>query len=160
MFPHSRAYMSPPSINASPETAAPSWFTSTTNPAAFELDGHRFLATAGQPLDDIYKYLPSSFTRLQMMEAMLRWRLVAPTAPDTLPCYPFQDGDAFVLKECPHVFICGNQPQFEEGWVEGSRGERVRVLGVPNYRDSGEVVLIDLESLEVEVVKIGIFGEG
>ena len=46
------------------------------------------------------------------MEAMLRWRLVAPTAPDTLWCYPFQDGDQFVLKECPHVFLVGNLPSY------------------------------------------------
>ena len=43
------------------------------------------------------------------MERSLQWRHLAPTAPDTLPCYPFCDTDPFVLGECPHVYFVGNQ---------------------------------------------------
>jgi DNA polymerase delta subunit 2 len=45
----------------------------------------------------------------RLLEDTLRWRHMAPTAPDTLPCYPFCDSDPFVLEECPHVYFCGNQ---------------------------------------------------
>ncbi len=156
MFPHSRAYMPPPN---QPPTPTNTWFSPTTNPSTFDLCGYRFLGTSGQPLDDIYRYVHGE-NRLEMMEAMLRWRLVAPTAPDTLWCYPFQDGDAFVMKECPHVFFVGNQPKFETGVVEGPRGEQVRMVAVPGFRETGEVVVVDLESLEVEVVKVEIFEGG
>ncbi|KAK3115822.1 DNA polymerase delta small subunit Cdc1 [Teratosphaeriaceae sp. CCFEE 6253] len=155
MFPHARAYMTPPS-----STEGPGWFDSTTNPCEFSLSGHRFLGTGGQPVDDVYKYLPDCEERLEMMEAMLRWRLTAPTAPDTLPCYPFQDGDQFVLKECPHVFFVGNQPRFETKAVEGPEGQQVRVVAVPGFRESGEVVVMDLETLEVELVRFEVFDEG
>jgi DNA polymerase delta subunit 2 len=46
------------------------------------------------------------------MESTLRWRHLAPTAPDTLTCYPFADDDPFVLEACPHVYVAGNQPEF------------------------------------------------
>jgi DNA polymerase delta subunit 2 len=152
MFPLSRPYME------LGQSQTPSWFDSTTNPADFDCDGWRFLAGGGQTLDDVLKYI-SSDERVEMMEAMLRWRLTAPTAPDTLPCYPFQDGDKFVLKECPHVYVMGNQPSFETGVVEGPQGQMVRLIAVPRFKETGKVVLLDLESLEVEVVKIEVFGE-
>ncbi len=95
-----------------------------------------------------------------MMEAMLRWRLTAPTAPDTLWCYPFQDGDQFVMKECPHVFLVGNQPKFETTVVEGPLGQEVRVLAVPRFKETGELVLLDCETLVPEVVRFEVFDEG
>lgn len=153
MFPHSRAYTAPPSSNE------PSWFSSTTNPCEFSLSGWRFLGTGGQPVDDVYKYVDGE-ERLEMMEAMLRWRLTAPTAPDTLWCFPFQDGDRFVLEECPHVYFVGNQPAFETGVVEGPEGQRVRLVAVPGFKERGEVVLLDLETLGVEVLRFEVFEGG
>lgn len=35
--------------------------------------------------------------------------------------------------------------------------QRVRVLCVPRFQETGELVLVDTESLEAEVVKFGIF---
>jgi DNA polymerase delta subunit 2 len=153
MFPHSRPYM-----DLAPSSPSPSWFDSTTNPVDFDCDGWRFLVGGGQTLDDVLKYISSSDERVEMMEAMLRWRLTAPTAPDTLPCYPFQDGDRFVLKECPHVYVVGNQPRFETGVVEGPLGQMVRLVAVPKFKETGEVVLLDMETLEVEIVKVEIVG--
>lgn len=154
MFPHSRPYM------ARPNTASEeSWFDSTTNPAEFDLDGWRFLGTGGQPVNDVYKYV-SGEERLEMMEAMLRWRLTAPTAPDTMWCYPFQDGDAFVMKECPHVFFAGDQPKFESSTIEGPQGQVVRIVAVPSFRETGQVVVLDLETLGVEIVRFEVVGGG
>jgi DNA polymerase delta subunit 2 len=153
MFPLSRPYM-----DLGPSSASPSWFDSTTNPVDFDCDGWRFLVGGGQTLDDVLKYISTSNERVEMMEAMLRWRLTAPTAPDTLPCYPFQDGDRFVLKECPHVYVVGNQPRFETGIVEGPQGQMVRLVAVPRFKETGEVVLLDMETLEVEVVRVEVFG--
>ncbi|OTA27183.1 hypothetical protein BTJ68_12839 [Hortaea werneckii EXF-2000] len=133
------------------------WLDSQTNPADLSVDGWRLLGNGGQPLDDVYKYIPNCENRLDMMEAMLRWRLTAPTAPDTLWCYPFQDGDAFVMKECPHLFFVGNQPKFETTVIEGPVGQQVRLVAVPNFKDTGEVVLIDMETLVPEVIKFDVF---
>jgi DNA polymerase delta subunit 2 len=91
-----------------------------TNPWAGDIDGFGFLVTSGQNLDDVYKYVEGD-NRLTMCERLLRWRNIAPTAPDTLWTYPFQDGDPFVLERdmCPHVFVIGNQPKYETTLIEG-----------------------------------------
>lgn len=60
-----------------------STFIPSTNPHACEIDGVRFLGTSGQTIDDIFNYVDGD-DRLEMMEKTLRWRHVAPTAPDTL----------------------------------------------------------------------------
>ena len=143
--------MSPPGADAEP-----GWFDSQTNPAEFDVDGFRFVGTGGQTVNDIYKYVDSE-DRMEMMEAMLRWRLTAPTAPDTLWCYPFQDGDAFVMQECPHVYFAGNQPTFETCVVEGPVGQQVRIIAVPKFSETGEMVLLDVETLVPEVVRFEIF---
>ncbi|CAK1367837.1 DNA polymerase subunit delta-2 [Cercospora beticola] len=152
MFPRCRPYMS------HPQEPAGSWFDSLTNPAEFDLDGLRFIGGGGQTLDDVFKYVDGE-ERLEMMEAMLRWRLSAPTAPDTLPCYPFQDGDRFVIKECPHVYFVGNQPKFETTIIEGPQGQEVTLMTVPSFRETGQVILLDLEDLKIEIVKFEAFSE-
>ncbi|CAN0535133.1 unnamed protein product, partial [Ectocarpus sp. 8 AP-2014] len=57
---------------------------------------------------------------------MLKWRHMAPTAPETLGCYPFVTEDPFVVEECPDIFFAGNQPQFATGILEGADGHKVR----------------------------------
>lgn len=84
-------------------------------------------------------------------------------------CYPFQTHDPFVIPPgaCPHVFFAGNQPRFETCVVYGDgadeqEGEeraeetRVRLIAVPGFKETGEVVLVDLEDLEVEVLRVGV----
>ncbi|KKK24977.1 hypothetical protein AOCH_003589 [Aspergillus ochraceoroseus] len=115
--------------------------------------------------------------RTRVMEAMLRWRCGVPTAPDTIWSYPFQTHDPFVMKACPHLFFTGNQPQFKTAIIEGDAPsnpnreedtemggtdediplQTVRLISIPKFRETGELILVDMESLEVEVVKFGTF---
>ena len=74
------------------------------------------------------------------MQAQLEWRHLAPTAPDTMACYPFVDTDPFLLEEqSPHLYVAGNQPAFEQRNVGG-----VNVVAVPEFSTTGEVVIYDL----------------
>ncbi|KAJ6082424.1 hypothetical protein N7499_007298 [Penicillium canescens] len=116
-----------------------------------------------------------SESRVRVMEAMLRWRCGVPTAPDTIWSYPFQTDDPFVLQTCPHIFFAGNQPQFRTATIQGdvplrldgdtdmmdandnSNGSRVRLLAIPKFSETGELILVDTETLEVEVIKFGVF---
>ncbi|KAG9635582.1 hypothetical protein KCU64_g14963, partial [Aureobasidium melanogenum] len=150
LFPRSRAYMAVPNSDDS------AWFDTVTNPWEGDVDGWRILATGGQPIDDVFKYVQGD-DRLEMMEATLRWRLCAPTAPDTLWCYPFQDKDRFVIEKTPHVYIVGNQPRFESTVIQGPDGQSCRIISVPRFKDTGEMLLLDMETLEVEVVKFGLY---
>lgn len=162
LFPRSRAYAAAPSLahtsngTSKQQTRQPDMnsFHPATNPTFFTLSGQLFLGTGGQPTDDIAKYVDPS-TPLDLMEHTLRWRLLAPTAPDTLWCYPYQSDEPFVLLDgqCPHVYFVGNQHEFGTRVVEGPEGQRVRCISVPKFAETGELVLVDLETLEVEIVK-------
>lgn len=78
---------------------------------SLDLKSYAFILTSLPPLP-----------RLAMMESLLTWRHLAPTAPDTLTCYPFHDRDPFVLEATPHVLFAGNQPTFKTATVTGARG--------------------------------------
>lgn len=209
MFPQSRTYMSPPKVGGAAEKdkddEEPGWFDNVTNPWEGEIEGWRVLGTGGQNLDDVFKYVESE-DRLGMMEAMCRWRCVAPTAPDTLcefspfslplplflffpfschfpspltatshtsfipftygtsltnhmckqqtGAYPFQEDEPFVIKECPHLFFVGCQSEFGTKVIHGPDGQAVRLVAVPSFSETREVVLVDTETLDVERVRI------
>ncbi|KAI1765959.1 DNA polymerase alpha/epsilon subunit B-domain-containing protein [Hypoxylon sp. FL1150] len=152
MFPGSRRYTANP--KAPGEVIG--WFDTVTNPWEAEVDGWRVLGTGGQNVDDIFKYVGSD-DRLGMMEAMCRWRCSAPTAPDTLWSYPFQDDDPFVMQTCPHLYFVGCQPEFGTKVIEGPEGQAVRLIAVPSFADTQEIVLVDTETLDVTKVKITTF---
>ncbi|KAJ5810328.1 uncharacterized protein N7503_002546 [Penicillium pulvis] len=187
MFPNSRAYAAPPpSGEENPEAG---WFDSVTNPWEGEVEGWRVWGCSGQNVDDVLRYLDfsgengdadkdsdDSGARMQVMEAMLRWRIGVPTAPDTLWSYPFQETDPFIIESCPHIFFTGNQPSFKTAVIDGdlplhldggdtemtdSAGEtsvpRVRLLSLPRFKETGELILVDSETLEVEVIRFGVF---
>ncbi|KAG5995192.1 hypothetical protein E4U43_003092 [Claviceps pusilla] len=160
MFPRSRPYGPDPAAAAAKsvpqEQQQPGWFDAVTNPWEAEIEGWRFLGTGGQNVDDVFKYIDSP-DRLGMMEAMCRWRCCAPTAPDTLWSYPFQEDDPFVLNACPHVYFVGCQPHFSTKLITGPEGQTVRLITVPSFEHSKQLVLVDTETLEVEVVSFSGF---
>ncbi|KAL2025063.1 hypothetical protein VTK56DRAFT_65 [Thermocarpiscus australiensis] len=173
MFPKARAYTAVPPGTKTTGTAAaagdeagspsseggggpePGWLDAVTNPWEGEVEGWRVLGTGGQNLDDMCKYVDSD-DRLGMMEAMCRWRCSAPTAPDTLWTYPFQEDEPFVMKECPHLYFVGCQPAFGTKLIEGPQGQMVRLILVPSFSATREVVLVDTETLDVSKVKISV----
>ncbi|RYP12629.1 hypothetical protein DL767_011164 [Monosporascus sp. MG133] len=147
MFPNSRQY------TVLPTSSDAGWFDTVTNPWEGELDGWRVLGTGGQNVEDVFKYVDSD-DRLGMMEAMCRWRCCAPTAPDTLWSYPFQDDDPFVMENCPHLYFVGCQPEFGTKVVHGPQGQSIRLITVPSFSATKEIVLVDSETLEVTKVNI------
>ncbi|KAK7206554.1 DNA polymerase alpha/epsilon subunit B-domain-containing protein [Myxozyma melibiosi] len=126
-------------------------FRTVTNPCWWDMDGVRMLGTGGQNISDVFKYVEGD-DRLKMMESTLLWQHCAPTAPDTLWSYPFQDKDPFILDECPHVYFAGNQPKFATSILTGADGQSVRIIAVPQFSVTKEIVLLDVDSLECEVV--------
>ncbi|KAL4929946.1 DNA-directed DNA polymerase delta subunit POL31 [Aspergillus undulatus] len=185
MFPRARAYCAVPPTGE--QKAEPGWFDSVTNPWEGDVEGWRLWGSSGQNVDDVLRYLDFADedgnvdtesdveARIRIMEAMLRWRCGVPTAPDTIWSYPFQTHDPFVMQSCPHLFFVGNQPRFKTAIVEGDpplklNGEdtdmcgtddasipTVRLISIPKFRETGELVLVDTETLEVELVRFGAF---
>ena len=138
-------------------------FCRATNPHLCEVDGLQLLATSGQNVDDLaaYSELPRNTAgaegeapaggaedagehRVALMSRLLQMGHLAPTAPDTLGCYPYWQEEPFVLEQSPHILVAGNQPGFGAGWVQGTEGQGVRVIAVPSFRASGTIVLVNL----------------
>ncbi|KAJ5096085.1 hypothetical protein NUU61_005441 [Penicillium alfredii] len=188
MFPHARAYAAPPpSGDENPEpgwfdSVTNPWDGDVDGWRVWGCSGQnvddvlRYLDFAGED-GNAEGDMDDSEARVRIMEAMLRWRCGVPTAPDTIWSYPFQTDDPFVLQDCPHIFFAGNQPTFRSAVVEGesplrldgddtemtdaadpASGARVRVLSIPRFKDTGELILVDSETLEVEVIRFGVFG--
>jgi Archaeal DNA polymerase II, small subunit/DNA polymerase delta, subunit B len=61
------------------------------------------------------------------------------------------------MLECPHVYFIGCQPQFGTRVIEGPQGQTVRLILVPSFASTREIVLVDAETLEVSTVKISTF---
>lgn len=143
-------------------------FNVVTNPFCFNFEGLKLLAVAGQNIEDICKYVipyqeeensedsQSEDTiehRLDLMECTMKWQNLAPTAPDTLWTYPYKDEDPFLLDEWPHIYVVGNQPYFGTRELD-LKGKRVKIISVPEFSTTGSVVLLDIKTLETEVLNI------
>ncbi|KAF9924068.1 hypothetical protein FBU30_005908 [Linnemannia zychae] len=136
LFPSSRQY---------------STFHSVTNPFWGSVDHVTLLGSSGQTIDDIYKYVKSE-DRLEMAVKTVAWRHMAPTAPDTLWCYPFKDRDPFIMTQAPHIYFIGNQDKFATELVIGSDGQRTRVVMLPSFASTGTIALVNLRTLDCHTV--------
>ncbi|XP_057507578.1 DNA polymerase delta small subunit isoform X2 [Actinidia eriantha] len=137
-----------------PGSSAYNTFKSCTNPHFFELDNVRFLGTSGQNIDDLDKYSEAK-DKLEFMERTLRWRHIAPTAPNTLGCYPFTDRDPFFIERCPHVYFVGNQDKYETRLMKGSEGQVVRLICIPRFGETGIAVVLNMRNLECHALSFG-----
>ncbi|KAJ1307554.1 hypothetical protein OPQ81_001651 [Rhizoctonia solani] len=110
---------SDPTGTALPQQPMPSWIFKPqgqssggsealhmeSNPTWIHSNGRGILVHSGQPLDDIYMHSVED-DRMSMVRNTLKWRHIAPTAPDTLWSYPFDGQDPFVLDKTPDVYVC------------------------------------------------------
>ncbi|XP_038558392.1 DNA polymerase delta subunit 2 [Micropterus salmoides] len=127
-----------------------------SNPYMANIDGVRFLGTSGQNVCDIQKY-SSLDSHLEILEETLRLRHLAPTAPDTLGCFPFYQKDPFILEECPHVYFSGNAPTFESKLIKGPDGQEVLLVTIPEFSSTQIACLVNLRTLECEPVSFSAF---
>ncbi|KAJ7976005.1 DNA polymerase delta small subunit [Quillaja saponaria] len=137
-----------------PGSSAYNTFRSCTNPHYFELDNIRFLGTSGQNVDDLEKYSEAK-DKLGFMERTLKWRHLAPTAPNTLGCYPYTDRDPFFLESCPHVYFVGNQDKYATRILKGSEEQLVRLICIPKFSETGVAVMLNLRDLECHTISFG-----
>ena len=125
----------------------------TTNPYQGDIDGVQFIGHSGQPVNDIYSFSDMN-DRLTILSNTLSWGHIAPTAPDTLHCYPYYDSDPFVLETCPHVYFCGNQPKFQSKFLDVNH-KSVRVICVPSFATSKTAVMVNLRDLSCCPITVG-----
>lgn len=91
-----------------PKSSVNRALTAVPNPYQFQVEDRLVLGTSGQNIKDIMKFSTMD-DPLECMKNTLRWSHLAPTCPDTLPCYPYYDQDPFVITECPHVYFAAHE---------------------------------------------------
>ena len=124
----------------------PATLNRVTNPHEFDVAGLRVLGTSGQNVDDLWRCTTGD-DRLALLAATLEWGHLAPSAPDTLACYPFYDRDPFLVQGRPHLLFAANQPAFQTALVVSPGGAATRLLLVPSFATTGTLVLVNLRTL-------------
>ena len=139
------------------------------NPYCCDLDDVGFLGTDGSNILNFMRFTNSSIDEsndddakltslspMQALEYTLKYNLIAPTAPDTIPTFPFlnnEEGDPLVMECMPNVYFIGNCAEYQTKTVE-MNDDVCRLICVPDFSKSGQIVLVDLDSLDCEIVKI------
>lgn len=124
---------------------------SVTNPYLATYDGILFMGSSGQTIDKIREYSELDDTTT-IMEKTLIWRHLAPTAPDTLHCYPYADKDPFIITELPHVYFAGNQEKFETKFFEREGDVKCQMISVPKFEKTRTCVLVNLKNLDCQLL--------
>ncbi|KAM3135053.1 hypothetical protein pb186bvf_012877 [Paramecium bursaria] len=115
-----------------------------SNPCEFSINGYDVIGSSGQNIQDILKYQEFSDQEIDLMEQTILWSNIAPTAPDSLKCYPYTHDDPFVLKELPHIYFCGNMSEFKYKRIQ----DKCLLLTIPDLKTTGQFALINLSNLE------------
>ncbi|KAF7301784.1 Glutamate decarboxylase [Mycena indigotica] len=127
-----------------------------------EARARTLLVHSGQPINDMLKYLASPpNTPLSIAEATLRWRHIAPTAPDTLWCHPYFEADPFLISTTPDLYLVGGQRSFGTKVVteKGNDKKKCRVVLIPRFAETGIIVMVNLRTLGVKCVQLAVEGE-
>lgn len=61
-----------------------------------------------------------------------------------------------MIDQCPHVFFVGNQPRFDTTVIDGPAAQQVRLITLPRFHETGELILLNTDTLEVELIKFDI----
>lgn len=130
------------------------------NPHTVAVAGTVLTGTAGQNVDNL-AVLTAGADRLTLLQRTYEWRHVAPSAPDTLGCFPTDDRDRLVLGAdgvpLPHVYFAGNQPAFATRVAEDPHTHaRVRLVLVPDFARTGTAVLVDLATHAVRTLTVSL----
>ena len=136
-----------------PRSARSTGFHSRSNPYACSLANRRILGTSGQNVADVIRCSTIEGAMAALRKTLL-WRHLAPTAPDTLCCYPFLDRDPFVIESAPDLYFVGNCDRFEQCWIPDpmdSKGGTLCIT-VPDFSKTRTAVLVNLETLSCQAI--------
>jgi len=152
-----------------PRSSNLSTFRRVSNPYCISIENRVFLGSAGQNFRDMMKH--SQLNMIEAMELSLRARVIAPTAPDTLSCFPFKSYDPFVIdKQCPHVYFCGNNDAFRYKMIKRRQCRKedamdtemdtesephVCLLQIPSFVKTKQIVLFNLNTMTPQLMQLG-----
>ncbi|KAL6429718.1 hypothetical protein ACFW04_007553 [Cataglyphis niger] len=131
-------------------------FKGVTNPWIGKVAERIIMGSSGQPIEDIVKATGmTDISPLNWLERTLVWRHMCPTAPDTLPVYPYSVKDPFIINYCPDIYFVGNTDEFETKLWIGEENQMVRLICIPKYSSTNLAVMVDIETLDTTTINFG-----
>jgi len=121
-----------------------------TNPYDFSVDGVRIMGSSGQLVSDVVRFTSGLDNHLDVLEKTFVAGHLAPTAPDTLGCYPYAGEDPFIIETCPHVLFTGNAPSFGSRIFHGLDKQTVLLLAIPRFSETSTCIVVSLNTLECQ----------
>lgn len=128
-----------------------------SNPYECDIEGVRFLGTSGQNIDNIRQH-SSIDDSVKLMEYTLECGHLAPTAPDSLGCFPYYESDPFIIPQDtgPHVYFAGNQQAYSSKTVKYDSGRSAVIVSVPSFHSTQTAVLVNLRDLSCQPVSFNV----
>jgi DNA polymerase delta subunit 2 len=111
-----------------------------TNPMATTLGERSIIATDGANADSVDAMIRS-----------LECAHICPQGPAEIPTVPHID--PMVMKDPPEIYVAGNCKSFDTQLVEINDSVRCRILCLPPFIATGEAVLVNLDTLAVELLR-------
>ena len=119
-----------------------------TNPYKFKVGDMILLGTSGQNVTDVMQY-SNRVDALDALDLITQSRYLAPTAPDTLACYPFTTVDPLIIGEenggFPHLIFAGNQANTNSKKI--ANGNAV-IACVSDFSVRPSLLLININNLD------------
>lgn len=84
---------------------------------------------------------------MDILEQLIRIRHIAPNAPDTVGCIPFDDADPFILGECRFLVSSGLKNPSARKYKDKI------IIGVPDFNKTGLAVLFDMKTAGFETIE-------
>jgi DNA polymerase delta subunit 2 len=149
-------------------------FHSCPNPYEAIIGDKLVLGSDGGNIADLRKFLASSSklsdanmedlsrplhptSEIDTLHSSLLFSHMAPTGPDSLPMYPANELDPFVMENTPHIYFAGNCDHFESRQVhricDDGRETNTRLLCIPSFAETGQAVLVDLSTMDCKVLQ-------
>jgi DNA polymerase delta subunit 2 len=102
-------------------------------------------------------------SELQALERTLTAGHICPTGPDSVPTIPHPSEDPMVLTVTPDIYFAGNCSKFATSLVvtttttggnssSSSKLRQKRLVCLPKFGETGEAVLVNMETLGVELL--------
>eukprot|EP01063_Lacrimia_lanifica_P012981 TRINITY_DN19665_c0_g1_i1.p1 TRINITY_DN19665_c0_g1~~TRINITY_DN19665_c0_g1_i1.p1 ORF type:complete len:467 (+),score=147.25 TRINITY_DN19665_c0_g1_i1:68-1402(+) len=112
------------------------------------------VGTSGENLHELALYTRGA-SSAELLASLVRCGHIAPTAPDTLPCYPFTGEDPLQMLTPPHVMFAGHAEAFETDLLM-EEGMVCRTIAVPDFTKAPGLVLLDINSPNLETIFVPI----
>ncbi|CAL7935794.1 unnamed protein product [Xylocopa violacea] len=128
-------------------------FHGVTNPWIGSIESRIVAGSSGQPIMDIMKVAGlAEVSPLTWLERTLFWQHYAPTAPDTVPAYPYSETDPFIITECPDIYFVGNMDKYNTKLLTVNEEQTIRLISIPKFSETQTGVLVDLQDLRTSPV--------